>query len=525
MIPSSLRPLVNRVSHIQVLYAVLVLLLPTPASAGKFLDSIRSYDLNNYALGVHVSVSQSPYTNAKDSVIVYPYLTSFRNSAFTDDWLLLQDGGLGVRWVKGGWELGVAGRLQTRGLGTSEAPILSGLDDRQWTLEVAPLIGWRGWPVHINFKTFTEILGRHDGLVNELSFSLPKEWSRGYFIPGVTLIHQSEDYTDYYFGISPEEALPTRPEYQAGEAFNIELEVSWGYAITNKWLLSGSLGYEFLDDEISNSPIVDEDGLWSVNVGIAYNSNVFQPRLSDRTGPEQPRFEFRLGAFRDRIDSKIVHESSAGNPGSEIDLDELLGFSAEETVLQFDAIFRIAEFHRLELGYFEMSRHGNSILQEPLTFGDESFATTQTLESSFETEVLHFGYAYSLMNDDQKELGVMGGFHYSRFTTVIEDPETGQRAASNNATPLPVIGLHGSVSLGQQTTLGARIQFFRMDFDQYEGSLNYATLDLQRHFGENFSVGLGYNYYAFKLVSRDNSSSGSLEVRHQGPVLFFSTHF
>ncbi len=119
----------------------------------------------------------------------------------------------------------------------------------------------------------------------------------------------------------------------------------------------------------------------------------------------------------------------------------------------------------------------------------------------------------------------MAGFHYSKFNTVIEDPETGQRAVSNNATPLPVIGLHGSVALGQKTTLGARVQIFRMDFDQYEGSLNYGTLDLQRHIGENFSVGLGYNYYAFKLVSRDNSSSGSLEVRHQGPVLFFSTHF
>jgi hypothetical protein len=129
------------------------------------------------------------------------------------------------------------------------------------------------------------------------------------------------------------------------------------------------------------------------------------------------------------------------------------------------------------------------------------------------------------MNDDQKELGVMGGFHYTKFNAVIENPDTGQRAISNAETPLPVIGLHGSVALGQKMTLGARIQIFRMDFDQYEGSLNYASLDLQRRFGENFSVGIGYNYYAYKLDSSDNSSSGSLEVRHQGPVLFFSSHF
>lgn len=495
------------------------------AFAGPIMDYIRSYDLNDYSIGLAISASQTPYSGGEDSTFGYPYLTSFRDPSFTDDWLLVEDGNLGIRWVKGGWQLGVAGRIQTRGLGTSDAPILSGLDDREWTLEVTPIIGWRGWPVHINFRTYAEVLGHHDGLVSELDFSLPKEWSRGYIVPAVGFIYQDQDYTNYYYGISPAEALPMRPEYQAGESLNTEVKVRWGYAITNKWLLSGSFGMEFLDDEISNSPVIDKDSLWSVNVGLAYNSNVFRPRISERTGPKQPRFEFRLGAFRDNIDSKVIYESSAGNPGSEIDLEDVLGISAEETIMQLDMIYRIAEFHRLELGYFEMSRNGSAVLQEAVTFGDEDFSVAQALSSSFETEVLRFGYAYSLMNDDQKELGFMAGFHYSKFNTVIEDPETGQRAVSNNATPLPVIGLHGSVALGQKMTLGARVQIFRMDFDQYEGSLNYATLDLQRHIGENFSVGLGYNYYAFKLVSRDNSSSGSLEVRHQGPVLFFSTHF
>jgi outer membrane protein len=496
------------------------------AYAGRLMDYIRSYDLNDYSFGVALTVSQSPYSGSENSTFGYPFLTSFRDSAFTDDWLLIRDGNLGFRWIsEGGWELGAVGRVQTLGTGTSDSPKLIALDDREWTLELAPMIGWRGWPVQINLMVYTEVLGRHDGLISELEFSLPREWDRGFFVPTFELIHRDADYTNYYFGVSPAESLPTRPEYQAGESLSTSLGFRWGYAITNKWLLSGSFGYEFLDDEISNSPIVDKDSLWSVNVGIAYNYNIFQPRISDRTGPRQPRFEFRLGAFRDNIDSKIVHESSAGIPGSEIDLEDRLGISAEETVLQFDTIFRIAEFHRLELGYFEMSRHGTAVLPEAVTFGDEDFVVNQTLESSFETEVLRFGYAYSLMNDDQKELGVMGGFHYSKFSTVIEDPDTGQRAVSNTATPLPVVGLHGAVSLGQQTTLGARIQFFRMDFDQYEGSLNYATLDLQRQFGDNFSVGLGYNYYAFKLVSRDNSSSGSLEVRHQGPVLFTSFHF
>jgi hypothetical protein len=189
--------------------------------------------------------------------------------------------------------------------------------------------------------------------------------------------------------------------------------------------------------------------------------------------------------------------------------------------MQLEAIFRIGVFHRLEFGYFKMSHHGVTVLPEDITFAEETFSAGATINSSFESEILRFGYAYSLMNDDQKELGVMAGLHYSDFNTVIEDPDSGQRVSSSTSTPLPVIGLHGAVALGQKMTLGARIQLFRMDFDEFEGSLNYATLDLQRRFGENFSVGLGYNYYAFK---RD-SSRGRLEVIHRGPVLFLSAHF
>ena len=72
--------------------------MSVPAAAG-ILDFIRDYDLNDYALGVSVLVSQSEYRGADTSVIPYPYLTSFQHQAFTDDWLILSDGDLGLRRV------------------------------------------------------------------------------------------------------------------------------------------------------------------------------------------------------------------------------------------------------------------------------------------------------------------------------------------------------------------------------------------------------------------------------------------
>ena len=264
--------------HISICVLVGTLSLGESAFAGRLLDYVRNYDLNDYALGVSLSLGETPYAGADNSAFAYPYLTSFRDSAFTDDWILIREGNLGVRWVsEGGWELGLLGRVQTLGLGSSDAPELRGLEDRKWTLELAPMIGYRDWPVHVDLKTYFDILGRHNGVINQLSFSLPNDWNRGYIVPSVQAIQYNSDFTNYYYGVSASEAGPLRPIYQADHALNTALKIRWGYALTDKWLLSGSVGVEFLDSEISNSPLVSEDALWSGNIGVAYNSDIFQP--------------------------------------------------------------------------------------------------------------------------------------------------------------------------------------------------------------------------------------------------------
>ncbi len=502
------------------------LALGEEAAAGKLLDYIRAYDLNNYALGLSVSGSQSPYVGDDSWKIAYPYLTSFRDSAFTDDWLLIREGDLGFRWVsENGWELGAVGRVQTMGFGASDAPELEGLSDRQWTLEIAPMIGYRGWPVHINFKTYTEILNRHDGLISQLAVSLPLQRGRSFIIPSVELIHRNADYTNYYFGVTTAEARPSRPEYVAGSALNVALKVRWGYELSEKWLLSGSLGLEYLDSEIRNSPIVSKDKLWSARLGIAYNSDIFMPRESKRRGRHQARTEVRVAVFNDSIDTKIIIDGDPGFPGSEIDLEEMLGLSDNESILQMDAFFRIGEFHRIEIGYFDVARSGVATLQDSIMFGDELFVAGTTVNSSAETKILRLAYAYSLINDAQKELGFMAGVHYSTLRTEIFAPETGQHDATDSTVPLPVIGAHGSIAIGKQASLSARLQVFRMDFDRYKGLMNYASLEFQRRFGETFSIGVAYNFYGMKLDSRDDDLTGVIQVRHYGPVVFVSAGF
>ncbi len=501
-----------------------VLLAFGPAHAGSFLDYIRNYDLNDYALGVSISTSQNPYSGAPNSLFAYPYLTSFTHPAFTDDWLLIRDGSMGLRYVKNDWELAVVGRIQTLGLGGTDNDELLGLEERRWAIEVGPMIGWRRWPLQFLFSSYWGIPDRHGGTTSELQFSYPLKFERGFIVPSVTLIYMSDDYSNYYFGVSEEESTPSRPEYEPGAITNTEVGFTIGYELTPKWLLSTTVGVEFLDSAVTASPIVERNHLWSVYVGLAYNADLFQPR-EHADGPQQQTIEIRLAAVKSSIDTTIIRDASDGQPGDEVDLEDVLGIADQETIYQLDVLYRVAYFHRFELSYFELGRRSQKTLEQDIDFGDQMFPAGTDVDINMNSETLRLAYSYSLMRDHQKELGVTAGLSYSRFEAEIRASTAQEFERLKVDAPLPTIGVFGSVAVGSKWRLRADINFFALDFDRYDGYMGYLNLGLDRMFGDVISAGIGYNFYGMRLRAKDEDLRGQFRMRHHGPKLYVSLLF
>jgi outer membrane protein len=502
-----------------------ILWTPLFAGAGPLLDTIRSQDLNDYSLGIAFGTVQNPYAGAASSVWAYPYLTSFRHSAFTDDWLLVRGRNLGIRYnTDNDWELGLVGRVQTLGLGVTDNDDLLGLAEREWAVEAGPLIGWRGSPVHVQFRSYWEVPNRHSGRTSEIEFSLPREFRRGHFVPSLRISRMSDDYADYYFGVSAEEANPSRPEYRAGSAVNAWLGFTLGYELTPRWLLKSTVGVEFLDSEITDSPIVERDRLWGGSIGLAYNADLFQPRAY--SGPEPSRaIEIRMAAFNGNIETHVRRDGPDGQRGDELNLEELLGVEDRQTITQFDLFFRTAFYHRLQLGYFELTRNSAATLQRGIDFGEQAYTGDTAVAASTELELWRFGYTYFLMRDAQKELGFNAGLSQARFELgLIADDEERSETASVNA-PLPTLGVQGSVALGSLWRLDADIDVFWLDADRYEGYMTYLSLNLDRELGEHFSAGIGYSYCGMHLSSRDEDLRGLFKMHFFGPKLYLSTRF
>lgn len=508
-----------------VLVSTAALLAPLRADAGRMIDYIRNYDLNDYSLGLSFSTSQSAYLGTENASIVYPYLTSFTHSAFTDDWLLIRDDNIGIRYITDSqWEFGLVARAQLAGTSIPTDEELAGVDEKQWAVEAGPLIGWRAKPLNFQFRTYWEMPHRHDGITSELEISLPIKYSRGFFVPAVRLAYLSADYTDYYFSISAAESTPTRPVYEAGAATTVWTGFSLGYDLAPRWLLKASLGVEFLDSSISESPIIARDRLWSGSIGLAYNADIFQPR-----GRDNPRsaygFEFRIGAFNGAISTEVERRASDGQPQDSTDLENLLDAADNKTFLQLDGRFRINDYHQVRLGYFELRRQSATTLENDHTVGDEFYAAGTEITTRTDLSLLRFAYAYSLMHDGQKELGVMAGLSYTQLDIDLGEAGSQERQQLKAHAPLPTIGALATLSLGDHWALGADLNIFALDFDRYSGFMAYMSLDLDRQFGEVFRAGVGYNFYALSLSAKDEDLGGEIDLRIHGPKAYVSLTF
>jgi outer membrane protein len=507
---------------------LVLLLAATPAQAGGILDYIRNYDLNDYAIGLAYGAGESPYQGVGSSGYAYPYLTSFHHNAFTDDWLIVSGGDIGVRWVNdSGWVLGAVSRIRTEGTDTTLLDELADIDVRKWTVEAAPLIGWRGWPVHFELKRYFEIFSSYGGPTSEVQVSLPREHSWGWFVPSLALLRNSADHNAYYYGVSEAEAAanPGLDPYTPGASLNAKVRLSTGYAINDRWLLTVSLNHEWLGSEIEDSPLVDKNSVWSGSVGIAYNNDVFRGRDYVGESFRSTGFEFRIGNYRNITDSTIIQRPVNGSPQEEIDVEDVLGVNRRKSIIHFEGVFRFAHFHRIELGHFELGRDSETTLLTDIRLGDEIFTAGTAIDVDAELRVTKAAYGFSLMNDAQKELGVLVGVHITNYQAIVAAPETDQRVETSINTPLPVIGAFGSVAIGARTEVQANLQLFRMEFDHYSGSLNNIYLGLTHYFRDSIGAGIGYNIYLMDIDSPDEDLRGSLKLRHHGPIVFASLRF
>jgi len=124
--------------------------------------------------------------------------------------------------------------------------------------------------VDLQLQYVTDFTGVHDG--DEVRVALAKYWSTGrhQISASVGAIWQSSEVINYYYGVTEPEA-DLRGTYSTDAVLTPVARVEWNYQLTERWDLRFLANYRQLPDEISASPLINDNKVITVFIGGVYH--------------------------------------------------------------------------------------------------------------------------------------------------------------------------------------------------------------------------------------------------------------
>ena len=232
-------------------------------------------------------------------------------------------------------------------------------------------------------------------------------------------------------------------------------------------------------------------------------------------------------------DTQVRADASAsGETGTPVDFENTFGLD-DDNVFRVDAAWRINDRHVLRAMYFQSQRSASDVIREAIEFGDESFPLDTEVRGDFDFAITELAYEYVFMKRERFQLGGSFGIHNAGFSiglsADIGSPGgTSTRLSESVRTnaPLPVLGLRARWRLAENLYAMAHAQYFRLDFDAYEGDIQDYEAALVWQLSRHVGVGVAYNQFRTELKTEDRRNfEGELRWRYSGSQLFTRISF
>jgi len=248
------------------------------------------------------------------------------------------------------------------------------------------------------------------------------------------------------------------------------------------------------------------------------------PLLSDR-------FIIGGGIMAAHLDGEVSRDTK-DRDGTNIDLQDDLGFADNETLWAINFRWRITDRSQLSFSYLDIDQ-GNSISAEKtINWGDLEFQAGAAIDSTFDLSLLRAFYGYSLYKTDQAEFGIGGGLHLVDLETKLAgiasingNEATFGSESSDLLAPLPNVGIYGGYAFSPKWYVGAYADWFSLEYGDYDGSLLGFGANVQYQAFKHVGFGLGYQYLNFNIEVDKSDWKGGADTTFYGPSLFMTVNF
>jgi hypothetical protein len=251
--------------------------------------------------------------------------------------------------------------------------------------------------------------------------------------------------------------------------------------------------------------------------------------LAAQAGPLDERFSFAISGFHSRFDTTLRVDSSEFDRGTTFGFERDLGLSRNDSLVRYEAAWRIAERHRLSFAYFDATRSHRARIRETLVFQGQTYPVNLDVDGEFEAEVIELLYHYALIDTDRVRAEVAIGLHALTLSAglraVSQDLEGRAAATTSAGTPLPVIGGNLFWSLHPRWRLELQAQALQAKVNELDGRIYDLRAGINYRLSEHLDLGLNYNRFDMDLALKKARWAGSLNFSYHGPLLTLAAHF
>jgi len=235
-------------------------------------------------------------------------------------------------------------------------------------------------------------------------------------------------------------------------------------------------------------------------------------------------FSISLGAFFTDRDSDTRIDGDGGL-GSDIDLENDLGFDKSDTVFRLDGSWRFAQNHRIDFSAFDLSRDAVKTIEREITIGDTTYEIDTSVEGNLDLNIYKLAYPWMFKRTGRNFLGASAGLYVADIGTQFRGP-FGVNPESNDITaPLPVFGLRGAWYFTERWSVRGSAELFVFEYDAFDGALYDVFAGIDYGFNDLVSLGLGFNAVQFDLGFSDDRLSGDLDWGYAGAMLYLKFDF
>jgi len=256
-------------------------------------------------------------------------------------------------------------------------------------------------------------------------------------------------------------------------------------------------------------------GSWTLVLRVGAESDQAQKKPWER-------FSFNLGGgvvFM-KSDVRIGSEST----GISVNVEDALGLDTDMVVFRGEGIFRLGDSrrHRLDFGYFDLSRSGTKTLGRDITIGNTKYPIGTTVETEFDLKLFKGAYSYSLLQDDRIDFGLGIGLYVAPVDFRISTSVGGALEESSSTSPLPFLQGRIDYALTPKLFIKQSIELFYMEYNDFKGRLLDARIGLEYNIWKHFGLGLSFDIFSLHVEDKGDATNlkGSIDLGFSGLMLY-----